>query len=225
MPGSGYRTGPGILLAPDAGRPGRLGIAGAGDPGPRARGLAELGFAPGFAQVSGSSVVAHAGLVLYGSTVPSVFRAFRSVARDPASEPHIRQIRVSPVATRVHRQAAASQKSMPPGSNFAEPLTGSGCHPLSRSGDRADPADRIPVRDMMRSEAKESFEHPDGTRRFFLQPGSLAITQAIPAGAVPPITVAPDPGPARPRPQRPHHARLRSACRRPRSWPSLCPSR
>src|SRR3954454_12593371 len=44
------------------------------------------------------SIVAHAGLALYGSTVPSVFRAFRAGARDPADGTHIRQIRVSPVA-------------------------------------------------------------------------------------------------------------------------------
>ena len=44
------------------------------------------------------SIVAHAGLALYGSTVPSVFRAFRAGARDPADGAHIRQIRVSPVA-------------------------------------------------------------------------------------------------------------------------------
>src|SRR3954469_32993 len=43
------------------------------------------------------SIVAHAGLALYGSTVPSVFRAFRAGARDPADGAHIRQIRVSPV--------------------------------------------------------------------------------------------------------------------------------
>src|SRR5271157_5831497 len=44
------------------------------------------------------SLVAHAGLVLYGSTVPSVFRALGPVAREPARGQHIRQIRVSPVA-------------------------------------------------------------------------------------------------------------------------------
>src|SRR5271166_4148738 len=44
------------------------------------------------------SVVAHAVLVLYGSTVPSVFRALSSVSRDPSRGQHIRQIRVSPVA-------------------------------------------------------------------------------------------------------------------------------
>ena len=46
------------------------------------------------------SVVAHACLVLYGSTVPSVFRAFGSVARDSAREQHIRKIRVSPAAAK-----------------------------------------------------------------------------------------------------------------------------
>ncbi|MBV8488339.1 MAG: hypothetical protein JO161_08670, partial [Planctomycetaceae bacterium] len=45
------------------------------------------------------SVVAHAGLALYGSTIPSVFRTLGRSARDP-SEPHIRQIRVTPVTDR-----------------------------------------------------------------------------------------------------------------------------
>lgn len=44
------------------------------------------------------SIVAHAGLALYGSTVPSVFRALRAAGRDPADSAHIRRIRVSPVA-------------------------------------------------------------------------------------------------------------------------------
>src|SRR3954470_11180759 len=42
------------------------------------------------------SIVAHAGLALYGSTIPSVFRALQAGGRDPAEGTHIRQIRVSP---------------------------------------------------------------------------------------------------------------------------------
>ncbi len=43
------------------------------------------------------SVVAHAGLALYGSTSSSVFRALGSSSRDRSAEAHIRQIRVAPV--------------------------------------------------------------------------------------------------------------------------------
>ena len=43
------------------------------------------------------SIIAHAGLALYGSTVPSVLRVLRPALRDRAPDRHIRQIRVSPV--------------------------------------------------------------------------------------------------------------------------------
>src|SRR4051794_23642689 len=56
------------------------------------------------------SIVAHAGLALYGSTVPSVFRVLRAGARDPAEGAHIRKIRVSPVAT-------AQRPLLSPGAN------------------------------------------------------------------------------------------------------------
>ncbi len=47
------------------------------------------------------SVLAHAGLALYGSTVPAVFRVFRLAARESGRKPHIRQIRVTPVPARL----------------------------------------------------------------------------------------------------------------------------
>ncbi|MGO9600896.1 MAG: hypothetical protein ACLP7Q_23185 [Isosphaeraceae bacterium] len=56
------------------------------------------------------SFVAHAGLALYGGTVPSVFRALGSSARDP-SEPHIRQIRVTPVTDRGEPPSRRRQES------------------------------------------------------------------------------------------------------------------
>jgi hypothetical protein len=43
------------------------------------------------------SLIAHAGLALYGSTVPSVLRVLRPDLRDRALDRHIRRIRVSPV--------------------------------------------------------------------------------------------------------------------------------
>src|SRR5271157_2982499 len=57
------------------------------------------------------SVVAHAGLVLYGSTVPSVFRALGSVSRDSPRGQHIRQIRVSLVATQGEPPASSQVES------------------------------------------------------------------------------------------------------------------
>ena len=43
------------------------------------------------------SVVAHAGLALYGTTASSVFRALGSSSHDRSAERHVRQIRVAPV--------------------------------------------------------------------------------------------------------------------------------
>jgi hypothetical protein len=47
------------------------------------------------------SVVAHAALAVYGSTVPSVFRALGPSLRDDARHEHIREIRVRPVGSRI----------------------------------------------------------------------------------------------------------------------------
>jgi hypothetical protein len=46
------------------------------------------------------SVAAHAGIALYGSTVPSVFRVLGHSPQDRDTRPHIRQIRVSPMIAR-----------------------------------------------------------------------------------------------------------------------------
>jgi hypothetical protein len=43
------------------------------------------------------SMVAHVGLVLYGSTVPAVHFAVRGDRREAAGRSHIRQIRVAPL--------------------------------------------------------------------------------------------------------------------------------
>src|SRR5438105_5972816 len=43
------------------------------------------------------SIIAHAGLALYGSTIPAVLRVLRPALRDRAPDRHIRKIRVSPV--------------------------------------------------------------------------------------------------------------------------------
>jgi hypothetical protein len=53
------------------------------------------------------SVIAHVGLALYGSTVPSVLRVLRPASRDRAPDRHIRQIRVSPVLANEPPNAAA----------------------------------------------------------------------------------------------------------------------
>ncbi|MGC8639745.1 MAG: prenyltransferase/squalene oxidase repeat-containing protein [Isosphaeraceae bacterium] len=46
------------------------------------------------------SVVAHVALAVYGSTVPSFFRALGPSLRDDPREPHIKKIRVLPVSSR-----------------------------------------------------------------------------------------------------------------------------
>jgi len=51
------------------------------------------------------SLAAHFGLVLYGSTIPSVPWAFGIHRRDPAQQAHIRNIKVSPVSERLRATA------------------------------------------------------------------------------------------------------------------------
>src|SRR5436305_5805795 len=58
------------------------------------------------------SIIAHAGLALYGSTVPSVLRVLRPASRDRAPDRHIRQIRVSPVL--------ADEPPKPPGAGRSD---------------------------------------------------------------------------------------------------------
>jgi len=141
------------------------------------------------------SVVAHAGLVLYGSTVPSVFRALSSVSRDPARGRHIRQIRVSPVAT----------KGDPPAGNRVEPAAVVGTETLANGKLAA----AVPLLDLaaepiqlsepgpiaMRSAASASHEAPMLAPAGFSTQPSLPVTRAIPAGVVPPGPGAPEPRP------------------------------
>ena len=139
------------------------------------------------------SVVAHAGLVLYGSTVPSVFRALSSVSRDSARGQHIRQIRVSPVATKVE----------PPTSNRVEAGAVAGTDSLANgmltaavpSLDLATEPIRLsdPNPIVMRSEASVSLEAPMTASVDFSTQPSLPITRAIPAGVLPPSPGEPEP--------------------------------
>jgi len=141
------------------------------------------------------SVVAHAGVLLYGSTVPSVFRALGSVARDSARGQHIRQIRVSPVAT----------KGEPPTSNRVESGAVEGTDSLANgrltaavpSPDLATEPIRLsePNPIVMRSEASASHEAPILAPAGFSTEPSLPVTRAIPAGVLPPSPGAPEPRP------------------------------
>ena len=141
------------------------------------------------------SVVAHAGLVLYGSTVPSVFRALGSVSRDSARGQHIRQIRVSPVATKVE----------PPASNRVESGAVAGTDSLANgkltaavpSPDLATEPIRLsePSPIVMRSAASVSHEAPMTARAGFSTQPALPITRAIPAGVLPPSPGGPEPRP------------------------------
>jgi len=141
------------------------------------------------------SVVAHAGLVLYGSTVPWVFRALGSVSRDSARGQHIRQIRVSPVATKVE----------PPTSNRVESGAVEGTDSLANgrltaavpSPDLATEPIRLsePNPIVMRSEASGSHEAPMTDPAGFSTQPSLPVTRAIPAGVLPPSPGAPEPRP------------------------------
>lgn len=139
------------------------------------------------------SVVAHAGLVLYGSTVPSVFRALSSVSRDSARGQHIRQIRVSPVATkvepstsnRVEAGAVAGTDSLANGRLTATvPSLDLATEPIRLS-------DPSPI--VMRSEASVSLEAPMTAPADFSTQPSLPITRAIPAGVLPPSPGEPEP--------------------------------
>ena len=127
------------------------------------------------------SVVAHAGLVLYGSTVPSVFRALNSVARDPASEPHIRKIRVSPIATRPERPGSGQPETgAAPTTDF--PAVGRLSTPVP-SLDLATGPIRLsdPAGKVLRSEAEVSFAAPVTAPTAFSAQPALPLTQAIPA--------------------------------------------
>src|SRR5271157_5883830 len=139
------------------------------------------------------SVVAHAGLLLYGSTVPSVFRALGSVARDSAKGQHIRQIRVSPVATkgepptsnRVEAGAVAGTDSLANGKlTAAVPSLDLATEPIRLS-------DPSPI--VMRSEASVSLEAPMPPPAGFSTQPSLPVTRAIPAGVLPPSPGEPEP--------------------------------
>ena len=171
------------------------------------------------------SVVAHAGLVLYGSTVPSVFRAVRSVSCDSARGQHIRQIRVSPVATKVE----------PPTSNRVEAGAVAGTDSLANgritaAGPSLDLAtepirlsDPSPI--VMRSEASVSLEAPMTAPADFSTQPSLPITRAIPAGVLPPSPGEPEPR-SRESTSSAGPPRLAAVgCRRPLSWPSSYPNR
>ena len=141
------------------------------------------------------SVVAHAGLVLYGSTVPSVFRALGSVSRDSARGQHIRQIRVSPVATKVE----------PPASNRVESGAVAGTDSLAKgrltaavpSPDLATEPIRLsePSPIVMRSAASASQATPMTAPAGFSTQPALPITRAIPAGVLPPSPGGPEPRP------------------------------
>src|SRR5438270_8670255 len=77
------------------------------------------------------SIIAHAGLALYGSTVPSVLRVFRPDSRDRAPDRHIRTIRVSPVL--------ANEPPKPPGAGRAD-KSGTKDDSDSTAGPRRSPA-------------------------------------------------------------------------------------
>ena len=147
----------------------------------------------GSAEVFGPLGRGHAGLVLYGSTVPSVFRAVSSVSRDSARGQHIRQIRVSPVATkvelptsnRVEAGAVAGTDSLANGRlTAAGPSLDLATEPIRLS-------DPSPI--VMRSEASVNLEAPMTAPADFSTQPSLPITRAIPAGVLPPSPGEPEP--------------------------------
>jgi hypothetical protein len=139
------------------------------------------------------SLVAHAGLVLYGGTVPWVFRALGSVSRDSARGQHIRQIRVSPVATKVE----------PPASNRVESGAVADTDSLANgkltagvpSPDLANEPIRLsePGPMVMRSAASVSHEALMPSPAGFSTQPALPITRAIPAGVPPPSPGGPEP--------------------------------
>jgi len=140
------------------------------------------------------SVVAHAGLVLYGSTIPSVFRALGSVSRASPEGQHIRQIRVSPVATKVEPPARDRVEGATKGtdSSAKDRLTSPGLSPdLATEPIRlSDPGPTV-----LRSEASEGLEAPRPALAAFSTQPSLPIARAIPTGVLPASAVEPEPRP------------------------------
>ncbi len=127
------------------------------------------------------SIVAHAGLVLYGSTVPSVFRALSLASRDASREPHIRQIRVSPVAAADRLSSGRPEESS---SAVTSSLVSGRFAPVSSPDLAIEPIPLAdPVRAALRSEAQATVDTPVAAPADLPTQSSLPVTQAVPAGA------------------------------------------
>ena len=138
------------------------------------------------------SVVAHAGLVLYGSTVPSVFRALNLASRDSSKEAHIRRIRVSPVTKGSERAASNRPETVAPSvKNFS-----AGGKLDAPSPDLANgPIRLLDPGSSVRAAVSPGHEAPSTAPVAFAKQPGLSVAQAIPPGAP-----APDPGSPESRP-------------------------
>jgi hypothetical protein len=132
------------------------------------------------------SLIVHAGLALYGSTVPSVFRIFRAGLRNPAEGEHIRRIRISPAPKPTAVQpilpasapdAAAGPKSSADGKGSGPgPSLDLAAEPLLLAESRPSPR---------RSEGVRPDRSPDGPPAGPLARSPLPLATAIPVVALP----------------------------------------
>jgi hypothetical protein len=130
------------------------------------------------------SIAAHAGLVLYGSTVPAVFRALSSVPRNAAREQHIRKIRVSPEATKHEPPAKGGlEDGRTPAVDSSD--IGRRPKPLPSLDLASGPIPLVgPSAEVARAEARARFETPMTPPGGYSAQPSLPISKAIPAGTV-----------------------------------------
>jgi hypothetical protein len=116
------------------------------------------------------SVVAHAGLALYGSTVPSFFRVLSASARDPAAERHIRQIRVLPTPVGPAPPIAGREDPA------SAPRAGT-----RKDQDRSGPSPDLSTEPIRLADARLSPIRSHGS----LDPGPPALVTAVPSPHVP----------------------------------------
>ncbi|QEH37218.1 hypothetical protein OJF2_58050 [Aquisphaera giovannonii] len=143
------------------------------------------------------SVAAHAGLALYGSTVPSLYRSIGMRGRDAAEDDrHIRRIRVAPVSSADGREPASGRPEVGPAPSASSRPPDLVLEPLALAS--ALPAEA-------RQEGLRARETPGPDLSPSSEPSPHApvpIARATPAVAIPATTSSPEaraaPAPAEP---------------------------
>jgi hypothetical protein len=138
------------------------------------------------------SIVAHAGLALYGSTIPSVFRTLRAGRNDPREGQHIRTIRVTPTAEAIAERAGPQHPSPSPAASRVNPATATRLSPdLVIKPRRLADARLVPAHAATRGPADPAEPGPTpGAKR---EP--LTLPTVIPQAGPLPIARVPEPKP------------------------------